>query len=99
MYTTVWENSAQEGTNKCTDQWTAKNIKKSYKEQKPYKDDQYIHRSIVNILIWHRTVRKMRSVVVIRDKTIKEAHSVDAAIPNSHNLPSTSPRNYRSVET
>ena len=36
-----------------------------------------------------RTVRNNRPDIVMLHKTAKEAHSVDAAIPNSHNLHST----------
>ena len=43
---------------------------------------------IIMILIT-RTVRDSRPDIVILDKTIKVAHSVDVAVPNSHNLHSS----------
>jgi hypothetical protein len=40
-------------------------------------------------IITDRTIHNNIPVIVIVDKTIKEAHSTDAAIPNSHSLHST----------
>ena len=40
-------------------------------------------------IITDRTVHNYWPNIVMLDKTTKEAHSVDAAIPNRHNLHST----------
>jgi hypothetical protein len=55
----------------------------------------YCGRSEVN----DRTIHNDRPDMIMLDNTIEQAHSVDAAIPNSHNLHSTSPRSYRSIQT
>jgi hypothetical protein len=59
-----------------------KNVRKSMLENSNYElYDRYI--------TIERTVHNSRPYTVILDKTIKEAHSTEVAIPNSHSLHST----------
>jgi hypothetical protein len=43
---------------------------------------QYYNRSVITA----RTIHNNRPDTTILDQTINEAHSIDVAIPNSHNL-------------